>query len=508
MKRIEIVLKIIIPFVVGLLLITMISIGGMYVLQNKHINNQAKNKLTSISSSLKEAVKSDVELFKGLIQLLQKNDNVINLVNNRRKDELFIYLSKIFIDIKDKHGITHMAIHNTNKTNFLRLHDKDRHSDIIKRNTLDSAHKTKLASYGIEFGLPHNLTLRVVYPLYNKNKLIGYMELGKRIDKFTPKLTEELNTDVIFTVKRDMISDEEFNSWTKKGQLSKKKYKLRDFYIVDSTVNNISENLKKILNNSENINNVYVQNSNKSYYANSNPFYDVTGKEVGKLYVLLDISKDSESLISLVLKISAFIMLIIISLVYYYYKYVKRTENELNIAHEKIQLLSVTDGMTQLYNKRFFNENVPLQIKRAARNGKYISLLLLDADNFKKYNDNYGHSKGDDVLIGIASRMKELFKRGNDVCYRVGGEEFVIAFESESLANSILLSQKLCKSIESLNIEHLYNSSFKKVTISIGLCTLLPDSKTKLDDLYKNADEALYKSKNSGRNRVTLYKEN
>jgi len=505
MIKFKIVLKIIIPFIVGLLLIASASMGGIYYLQSKHIDTQAKEKLLNVSKTLSAAINDDVKLFNGLIELLHKDKNVVNLIKNRSRDELFLYLSKIYINFKGRYDITHLSIHNTNKTNFLRLHNSSKHSDIINRKTLNNSYSTHLPSYGIEFGVSHTLILRVVYPLFNAGKLVGFMELGKEVDKFTPKLAKNLNADIIFTINKSMISNKNFEEWREKIANNRAYDELKDFYIVDSTIDTISPTLKKVLDNKGNVSGINIKNNSQNYHINSEPFYDVSANEVGKLYVLLDINNQLQLLNYLILKIAIFIVLIIVLLIYYYYKYIKKTESELNLAHEKIHALSITDGLTLLYNKRFFSDNVPTQIRRAARNSKYITLLLLDADNFKKYNDNYGHVEGDIVLQSIASTMKEVFKRGNDACYRVGGEEFVVVFEHDNVDNSTILAQKLCTSIEALNIEHLYNSTFNKITVSIGICTILAEPNTKLNTLYKNADKALYISKDSGRNKVTLY---
>ena len=195
----------------------------------------------------------------------------------------------------------------------------------------------------------------------------------------------------------------------------------------------------------------------------------------------------------------------ILLLIVYYAKYIKKTENKLNIAYKKLHEISITDALTSLYNKKYYIENAPLQIKRAFRNSLYISFIMIDADNFKNYNDKYGHLMGDEVLKNIAKCMNSVFQRANDYSYRIGGEEFAVITEHEEFHNGYDMAQKLCNSIENLNIEHLNNSTFNKVTISIGICTVKVDENTNLIDLYAKADSALYLSKNNGRNRVTIY---
>nr|MDA3907984.1 GGDEF domain-containing protein [Sulfurimonas sp.] len=303
----------------------------------------------------------------------------------------------------------------------------------------------------------------------------------------------------------DMISTENFKIWKKYSNKNKYYKELNDFYVIYSSISNITFELQKLLNSSDDINNVEVRNGSQTYQVNSSPFRDVTGKEVGKLYVLLDTSDEFKFLIMLIIKMSLIVGAIIIALIFYYSRYVKKTEIILNKAHEKIHSLSIRDGLTMLYNRHFFNDNVPLQINNAARNKKKITFLMIDADNFKKYNDNYGHAKGDIVLKEIAKTCQELFQRATDMCYRVGGEEFVVVFESEDDEYSHIMAEKLCKSIENLDIEHKYNDDYNRVTVSIGMCTSDVHEITNFDHIYANADKALYISKQQGRNRVTKY---
>jgi diguanylate cyclase (GGDEF)-like protein len=148
---------------------------------------------------------------------------------------------------------------------------------------------------------------------------------------------------------------------------------------------------------------------------------------------------------------------------------------------------------------------VPEFLKKWSRFEIYVSFILIDADNFKKYNDNYGHLKGDDVLKAIAKKVKETFKRDNDFCYRVGGEEFLVVSSSDNIDNGLDMARKLCKNIEDLNIEHKYNADFGKITASIGVSTKKVTHSLKIEQLYNEADKALYKSKENGRNQVTKY---
>jgi len=167
--------------------------------------------------------------------------------------------------------------------------------------------------------------------------------------------------------------------------------------------------------------------------------------------------------------------------------------------------LSITDGLTSLYNRRYFNDIAQGIIEQTMRDEEVFAFLLLDIDNFKKYNDTYGHQAGDEVLITVAQSLKSTFKRSDDTIFRLGGEEFGILINSKTIDNVMALAELTRKNIESLQIEHKNNLPSEVITASFGI-GIISSKYNKdlhyLDSLYKNADDALYKAKDNGRNRI------
>jgi diguanylate cyclase (GGDEF)-like protein len=506
MNKSKIALKVVLPFVLGLLLIATVSILGMYYLQKQHIKKQSYEVFKNVSTILSQTITNDIDNFVGLMELLKKDSIIIKSFKEKNRNELFLYLYQTYSNFNETYDITHFYFHNIDRTNFMRMHNREKHSDFIDRVTLLKATQTSGYSSGVEFGINHNLTLRVVTPLFYEEQLIGYMELGKEIDNLTHKLSKSLNSEIIFTINKEMISKHNFDLWTKHSSKNRYYKELKDYYVVDTSLKYIASQLQEVLNSSKDIANMEVKNGRHTYHVQSSAFKDITGKEVGKLYVLLDTSDEFKFLIALIIEMSLIVGIIIVALIFYYAKFMRKTEKKLNEAHEKIHSLSIKDGLTMLYNRHYFNENVPLQINRAARNNKKITFLMIDADNFKNYNDNYGHAKGDIVLKEISKTCEKLFQRSTDVCYRVGGEEFVVVFESKDDSYSKDMAEKLCKDIENLDIEHKYNDEFNKVTVSIGMCISDAKDITNFKIIYANADKALYISKEQGRNRVSLYR--
>ena len=168
-----------------------------------------------------------------------------------------------------------------------------------------------------------------------------------------------------------------------------------------------------------------------------------------------------------------------------------------------VEEISITDGLTNIYNRRHFNDIFPKIINSSKRKNELVCFLLLDIDYFKPYNDNYGHQAGDDALIKLASCLKKSLKRSDDIAFRLGGEEFGILFKSESKEKAIQFAQKIKEEIEDLKIPHEYNTASKYITASMGLVCQEANEIENEDKIYKLADDLLYKSKESGRNKVS-----
>jgi len=176
---------------------------------------------------------------------------------------------------------------------------------------------------------------------------------------------------------------------------------------------------------------------------------------------------------------------------------------ELEKMIKKVELLSITDELTQLHNRRYYSQVFDGEVQRAKRDKQFFNYVLLDIDNFKAYNDFYGHQFGDYALQEVAKVFMSMLHRPSDFCFRMGGEEFVIIFTSESKEKAIAFSQKIIDSVSSLKIEHVKNLSYDILTISGGLVSYPPDTKNIIENkTYKQADELLYLAKEQGRNRV------
>jgi diguanylate cyclase (GGDEF)-like protein len=187
----------------------------------------------------------------------------------------------------------------------------------------------------------------------------------------------------------------------------------------------------------------------------------------------------------------------------------EKTYMQVNIANQKLAELNLEldklasiDDLTQLTNHRIFKEFLQKEWKRAFRKKTPISLILLDVDFFKQYNDLYGHQKGDKCLAKIAGVLNQMINRSNDLAARYGGEEFVIVLSETNLNGAKIVAERIRHQIEKLEISHRKSIISRYVTVSLGIASRIPGINETWNELFKEADNALYKAKGSGRNRV------
>jgi diguanylate cyclase (GGDEF)-like protein len=169
-----------------------------------------------------------------------------------------------------------------------------------------------------------------------------------------------------------------------------------------------------------------------------------------------------------------------------------------------IEHLSMIDQLTGIPNRRNFDNRLRIEWGRAIRESLPMSLLLIDVDHFKIYNDTYGHQNGDQALCQVARVLVQTLKRVTDFAARWGGEEFVTLLPNADDCGGMIIGEEIRENIAAAEMA-CDNGCVTKLTASIGISTQTPTSSCSIDEFFSKADRALYKAKNSGRNRVCLY---
>lgn len=198
--------------------------------------------------------------------------------------------------------------------------------------------------------------------------------------------------------------------------------------------------------------------------------------------------------------------------------FVIRDITERKLAEEKIQRLvhqleqekktaqrnANTDSLTSLSNRRYFDESFAIEFQRMTRSGEPLSLLMLDVDRFKNFNDHYGHLAGDNCLRQIGTTLTNNVTRVTDIVARYGGEEFVVVLADTDKDGAVHVAERIRMAVEALAIPHLDSDVADVVTVTIGVVTVYPSSMMSTDQVIVMADDALYHAKDKGRNRIAV----
>ncbi len=189
------------------------------------------------------------------------------------------------------------------------------------------------------------------------------------------------------------------------------------------------------------------------------------------------------------------------------FQQMQKLQQELEESNQKLeesnmilQRLSILDGLTGLANRRHFDETLAHEWKLAIREKTPLSIILLDIDFFKKYNDNYGHQGGDDCLRTVSAALNRAIRRPGDFIARYGGEEFVAVLPNTHCKGAEVIAEEMRLFVENEKLVHEYSEASDYVTVSLGIAAMRPATGDKPEVLIEKADKALYKAKGSGRN--------
>ena len=181
-----------------------------------------------------------------------------------------------------------------------------------------------------------------------------------------------------------------------------------------------------------------------------------------------------------------------------------RVNTHLTLKRQSDTLRSVAllDGLTGVANRRMFDERLVRDWRQCLREQALLSIIMIDVDYFKRYNDRYGHLQGDACLQALANTLDDVISRPYDLLARYGGEEFVCVLPSTPLDGAVQIAERMRVSIEALGMEHLDSQAGQTVTISLGVAAMVPTNDAEPQILIAEADDQLYQAKQAGRARV------
>lgn len=180
---------------------------------------------------------------------------------------------------------------------------------------------------------------------------------------------------------------------------------------------------------------------------------------------------------------------------------IRKEKEEIEEYAGKLEELSYMDPLTRIFNRRYFDEQIRMAWSRSSRHHSPLSLLMIDVDFFKQFNDTYGHVEGDRALIRVAREIRAGLRRSHDMVTRYGGEEFAVILPDTPMDGAVVVALNILEKIESMELTHI-KSPFAKITVSIGIACTTESGAASVQDLISVSDRNLYEAKTSGRNRI------
>jgi len=473
-----------------------------------------KNQLHSITQETYVNYMVIYNFQKTLADLIYKANvnqpKIIELFKKRDREALRSYLESSYSQYRD-FSIRQLHFHLPNNDSFLRMHRPSKYGDNLTkaRLTVNYVNENRAFIEGFEEGKVFN-GFRFVYPLFDVNEHIGSVEVSFSALAFIKSFVANYKIKSNFHISAEVVKEKVFND--EQGNYIKSP--LPGFYFQKSIIQYLNMEIAKEHFSSENLEiivekigegepfSIHKENLNKvvTFVPLKNP---VSSKVVATLSFSNDdkaIKKIHENAIVLYL-ISITIMGLILIMLYKELKYKHKLEDrvesrtrELIVLNKKLEALAHKDALTGINNRRELYHVSTTLIALSKREKSTISVVMLDIDNFKEINDTYGHDVGDEVLKNLANLIKKNI-RDSDVFVRYGGEEFVLLLPNTVINQALITLEK----IRTLVAGKCMTNDIS-ITVSIGVVEFKED----IDKSIKRADKAMYRSKATGKNRVTV----
>lgn len=490
-------------------IVTIVSV--LSILLYNHINSEINDGRVHINVPLEnlynENIRYDVQALQTIMLALEQDEKLSDALAQRNRELLLRRASPLFKDMRRSFHITHLYFTGTDRVNILRVHTPLRYGDMIERVTMHQAHNSGLPAYGVELGPLGTLTLRFVAPWYDKNthKLIGYVELGMEIDHVIDKLRNIFGVQVVVLVNKEFLDRKKWESGMRALGLTPDWDRFLNVVESEQSLYEIPLFLAEPLVHGEKIkNNSILHSADKktTYRASTLFLHDTSAHSIAQVILLSDISEEVSEANEIIYMGSIIVLVVGSILILIFYWLVGRIGKYIESNERELQKLATRDGLTGLYNHRFFYKKFQEELERARRFNHTVSLLMLDIDHFKSVNDTYGHQAGDTILRGLSGLLKDRIRTVDWAC-RYGGEEIMVIMPETDILGAEQVAEELRILIEQ-NPFDIGNDQHINITVSIGIATYPLDAQ-EVPLLVSAVDKALYKAKEGGRNRVCVY---
>ncbi len=497
-----------VPMAVAISIIIIVLSSILIQQTNQNVENGVIRIRTSVQDFYEESIRYDAGALKAILNVMHQDEKISIALAQKDRLALLQRTKASFEEIRHNFGITHLYFTSTERINILRAHAPLKYGDIISRTTTLQAEKSGTVAYGVELGALGTFTLRVVEPWYDKktNKLIGYVELGMEIDHVIDKLQDFFGVTTFTLIDKKFLDKEEWEAGMRTLGRTPKWEEFKDSVTGLHSINTVSATIVNYLKNKDLTTRkgiISMKYGDLSYYVTLLPLHDADGRSVAHMVLVNNVSEEKNIAYNTVLLVGSTAIISGLILFIFFYWQVGRVGKRIEDNEENLRNMATHDGLTGLYNHRYFYTLLEREVMRSKRYEHNISLLLIDIDHFKNVNDTYGHRAGDTILHDLSERLIKRV-RGSDTVCRYGGEEITVILPETDTDSAKSIAEGLRIMIEQKDFE-IKDGRYVPITVSIGLSSY-PDHAQEIADIVSNADTALYEAKESGRNRVCIYK--
>ncbi len=427
---------------------------GLQKEQQRHLDRRFEQSLLTVEKFFQHEISERAKTLRLTFYELKNDDALKRLFIAKDRERLYEHAKPTFDRLLQEAEISHFYFHNLDKTNFLRVHQKNRFGDLITRQTLAGAAEKLDDFYGVEMGPLGTFTLRYVSPYFDRGELLGYLELGIEVSPIFDSIAHAAGVDLYTLIRKEHIATERNDRTLEWGEFQQVAIYGQTAHANDEFLHDL---VPKVLNGADR---TIFSTEGSYYYLGKLPLMDAAQREVGYLMVQGDYSRDLKHLDNIVSLMggSAFVLgsLLVLMSCFYTSRMEKRIEHsqaqaeketrarmDLQDQHIKeLERVSLYDRITGLPNRSLLFELLKQHIVSANRVHKAFSLVLIDIKRMKEINDTLGYTAGDEVLRQVGERISDAVRRSDTVA-RVDADLFAVVMPTVGARLGILAAEKI-----------------------------------------------------------------
>ena len=492
------------PLVGAIAVLLVVWMAVLYAEQRATIARETLQARALMERAYRDDIAEHARLLDAVMETVQHMVLMRTAFARRDRAALLQRAMPLGIDLQRKFGITHFYFIGLDQVSFLRVHQPDRHGDVIDRFTMREAVRTRAASVGTDLGSLGTFTLRMVAPWYEDERLLGYVELGVELDDILRAEHVFSGVPLFPLIFKKHLKRKDWEVGMHMLGRKPDWDQFPDVVLSTQAAEPVPAELAARLAAGMPANGVVMEVTQASsvYRAAFLTLTGASGRDVGRLAALIDISEHLGATRRTLYLGAAVGVLIAGLLVALFHSLVGRLGRELERDEKQLKRLATHDGLTGLCNHREFYALLDNELARGQRFKQPVSLLMLDVDHFKCVNDAHGHQVGDVVLKSLSDLLCRQVRNIDSVC-RYGGEEITVILPGTDVAAAADMAERLRIAAEALPF-NVNAGAPLHITVSIGIASW-PEFADSAQKLVAAADAAMYVAKERGRNRVVRF---